>query len=73
MTMEERQYVRTLVDEAIEHVKLRDRKACAAFVQHAIKTRRVSTGILSPDVIKTFATKGFGLVNQMLKRMTCRL
>jgi hypothetical protein len=68
LTMVERQYVRTLLDEAIEYVKLRDRKACAAFVQHAIETRRMSTGILSPDVINAFAKKGLGLVAQMLKR-----
>jgi hypothetical protein len=43
LTRVERQYVRTLLDEAIEHVKLRDMKACAAFVQHAIKARRMSS------------------------------
>jgi hypothetical protein len=69
LTTVERQYIRTLLDEAIEHGKLRDMKACAAFVEKAIKTRRMSTGILRPDVIITFATKkGLGLVNQMLKR-----
>ena len=69
LTTRERQFVRTLIDEAIEHVKLRDRKACAAFVQKAIVTRRMSTGILRPDVIITFATKkGLVLVNQMLTR-----
>ena len=69
LTTRERQFVHTLIDEAIEHVKLRDRKACAAFVQKAIVTRRMSTGILRPDVIITFTTKkGLVLVNQMLTR-----
>jgi hypothetical protein len=68
LTQVEREYVRTLLDEAIEHVKVRDREACAKYVQHAISMRRMSTAILSPDVINTFAKKGFGLVNQLLKR-----
>jgi len=68
LTHVEREYVRTLLDEAIEHVKERDMKACAKFVQHAIRTRRMSTAILRPDVINTFANKGFGLIGQMLNR-----
>ncbi len=60
--------MRTLLDEAIEHVKVRDREAYAKYVQHAIRTRRMFTAILSPDVINTFAKKGFGLVNHMLQR-----
>jgi hypothetical protein len=68
LTKVEREYVRSLLDEAIQHVKLRDRKACAKFVQHAIRTRRMSTAFLSQDVINTFANKGFGIINGMLKR-----
>jgi hypothetical protein len=49
-------------------VKVRDREACAKYVEHAIRTRRMSTAILSPHVINTFAKKGFGLVNPMLQR-----
>ena len=68
LTQVEREYVRTLLDEATEHVKVRDREACAKFVQHAIRARRMSGAILSPDVINTFAKKGFGLINHMLQR-----
>jgi hypothetical protein len=45
----------SLSDEAIRHVKMRDRRSCTAFVQHAIKSRRMSTSMLSPDVINKFA------------------
>ena len=68
LTHVEREYVRTLLDEAIEHVKVRDREACAKYVEHAIRTRRMSTAFLSQDVINTFANKGFGIINGMLKR-----
>ncbi len=36
MTKLERQYVQTLLDEAVQHVnvKMRDMKLCAAYVQH---------------------------------------
>ena len=68
LTQVERQYVQALLDEAIQHVKMRDMKACAAFVQHAIQSRRMSTSTLSPSVINTFAQDGFRLVQQMLNR-----
>jgi hypothetical protein len=60
--------VQTLLDEAIRHVKMRDMKSCAAFVQHAIKSRRMSTSMLRPDVINKFAKDGFILLQQMLNR-----
>jgi hypothetical protein len=65
MTQLERQYVQSLMDEAIQHAKMRDRKACTAFVQHAIKSRRMSTSILSPDVRNTFAKDGCRLVRKI--------
>ena len=69
LTQSERQYVQSLLDEATQHVKMRDRKACTAFVQHAITSRRMSTSILSPDVIKLLSTKdGRRLVHKMLHR-----
>ena len=68
LTQGERQYVQTLLDEAIQHVKMRDMKACAAYVQHAIQSRRMSTSTLSPIVIKKFAQDGFRLLQQMLNR-----
>ncbi len=68
MTKLERQYVQTLLDEAIQHVKMRDMKLCAAYVQHAIQSWRKSTLMLSPDVIDTFAKDGFCLVERMLYR-----
>ena len=70
LTPVERQYVQTLLDEAIQHVKVRDMKTCAAFVQHAIETRRMSKTMLRPDVIDVFAKPqcGFCLVQQMLNR-----
>ena len=64
----ERQYVQTLLDEAIEHIKMRHMKLCAAYVQHAIQSRHMSTLTLRPDVINTFAKDGFGLVERMLYR-----
>ena len=68
LTEGERQYVQTLLDEAILHVKMRDMKSCAAYVQHAIQSRRMSTSTLSPIVINKFATDGFRLLQQMLNR-----
>ncbi len=68
MTKLERQYVQTLLDEAIQHVKGRDMKSCAGFVQHAIQSRRMSTTTLSPNVIDKFAKDGFRLVERMLYR-----
>ncbi len=68
LTRLERQYVQTLLDEAIQHVKMRDMKSCAAFVQYAIKSRRVSTSMLSPEVIAKFAKDGYRLLQQMLNR-----
>ena len=70
LTPVERQYVQTLLDEAIEHVKLRDMKTCAAFVQHAIEARRMSKSMLRPNVIDIFAKPkgGFCLVQRMLNR-----
>jgi hypothetical protein len=68
MTKLERQYVQTLLDEAVQHVKMRDMKLCAAYVQHAIQSRRMSTSMLSLDVISTFAKDGFCLVERMLYR-----
>jgi hypothetical protein len=70
LTQLERQYVQTLLDEAIQHVKLRDMKTCAAFVQHAIESRRMSKTMLSPDVIHIFAKPkvGFCLLQRMLNR-----
>ncbi len=68
--LERRQYVQTLLDEAVQHVKMRDMnmKLCAAYVQHAIQSRRMSTSMLSPDVISTFAKDGFCVVERMLYR-----
>jgi hypothetical protein len=70
LTPVERQYVQTLLDEAIQHAKLRDMKTCAAFVQHAIEARRMSKTMLRPDVIDVFAKPkgGFCLVQRMLNR-----
>ena len=68
LTQVERQYVQTLLDEAIEHVKIRDMKSCVAFVQHAIQWRRMSTTNLSPNVINIFGKDGFRLLQQMLNR-----
>ena len=68
LTQLERKYVQTLLDEAIQHVKMRDMKSCAAFVQHAIESRRMSTLTLSPIVINKFAKDGFRLLQQMLNR-----
>ena len=68
LTQGERQYVQTLLDEAIQHVKMRDMKACAAYVQHAIQSRRMSTSTLSPIVIFKFEKDGFRLLQQMLNR-----
>ena len=68
MTQLERQYVRTLLDEAVQHVTMRDRTACVAFVQHAIKSRRMSTSMLSPEVIHKFAKDGRRLLETMLHR-----
>ena len=62
LTQGERQYVQTLLDEAIQHVKTRDMKLCAGFVQHAIQSRRLSTTTLSPNVIDKFAKDGFRLL-----------
>jgi nicotinamide riboside kinase len=58
----------SLSDEAIRHVKMRDRRSCTAFVQHAIKSRRMSTSMLSPEVIAKFAKDGYRLLQQMLNR-----
>jgi len=60
--------VQNLLDEAIQHVKTRDMKSCAKFVQHAIASRRMSTLRLSPDVINKFAKDGFRLLQRMLNR-----
>jgi hypothetical protein len=68
LTRLERQYVHTLLDEAIQHVKMRDMKSCVAFVQHAIKSHRVSTSILSPQVMDKFAKDGYLLLQRMLNR-----
>jgi hypothetical protein len=69
LTQLERQYVQSLLDEATQHVKMRDRKACTAFVQHAIKSRRMSTLILSPGVINILSPKdGRRLLHKMLHR-----
>ncbi len=69
LTQVERQYVQTLLDEAIRHVKMRDmNKSCAAYVQHAIQSRRMSTSTLSPIVINKFAKDGFRLLQRMLNR-----
>jgi hypothetical protein len=69
MTILERQYVQTLLVEATQHDKMRDMKACVAFVQHTIKSRRMSASRLSPDVINKFAKKdGFCLLQQMFNR-----
>jgi hypothetical protein len=68
LTQVERQYVQSLFDEAIQHVKMRDMRSCAAFVQHAIQSRRMSTSTLSPKVIDKFGKDGFRLLQQMLNR-----
>jgi hypothetical protein len=70
LTQLERQYVQTLLAEAIQHVKLGDMKTCAAFVQHAIEARRMSKTMLSPDVIHIFAKPkvGFRLLQRMFNR-----
>jgi hypothetical protein len=43
LTRLERDYVHTLLKEAIEHVKMRDMKSCVAFVQHALSSRQKAT------------------------------
>ena len=68
LTHLERAYVQSLLDEAIRHVKMRDRQSCIAFVQHAIMSRRMSTSMLSPDVINKFAKDGRRLLRPMLHR-----
>ena len=68
LTQVERKYVQTLLDEAIQNVKMRDMKLCAGFVQHAIQSRRLSTTTLSPNVIDKFAKDGFRLLQRMLNR-----
>ena len=69
LTQLERKYVQSLLDEAAQHAKMRDRKACTAFVQHAIKSRRMSTSMLSPDVINILSQKdGRRLLHTMLHR-----
>ena len=62
LTQVERKYVQTLLDEAIQHVKMRDMKLCAGFVQHAIQSRRMSTSTLSPNVIDKFAKGRISLI-----------
>jgi hypothetical protein len=66
LTQLERVYVQSLLDEAIRHVKMRDRQSCIAFVQHAIKSGRMSTSMLSQDVINKFAKDGRRLLQPML-------
>ena len=68
LTKLERKYVQTLLDEAIQHVEMRDMKLCAGFIQHAIQSRRISTSMLRPDVINKFAKDGFRLLQRMLNR-----
>ena len=68
LTMFERQYVKTLLDEATEHVQMRDMKACVAFVKYAIKSRRMSESRLRTDVINKFAQDGICLLQQMFNR-----
>ncbi len=68
LTKLERQYVHSLLDEAVEHVKTRDMKSCAAFVQHAIKSRLMSTSRMRPEVINKVAKDGFRLLQRMLNR-----
>ena len=60
--------MQTLLDEAIQHVKIRDMKSCVAFVQHSIQWRCMSTTTLSPNVINIFGKDGFRLLQQMLNR-----
>ncbi len=68
LTQLERAYLQSPIDEAVRHVKMRDRQSCVAFVQHAIKSRRMSTSMLSQDVINKFAEDGSRLLRPMLHR-----
>ncbi len=55
---QELQYLRTLIDEAVETVQLRDINNCAEFVLHAIKGRKLTTSMLRPHVIDTIEKNG---------------
>ena len=68
LTRLEREYVHTLLKEAIEHVKMRDMKSCVAFIQHALSYRPNATSMLRPEVITKFAKDGFPLLRRMLNR-----
>ncbi len=68
LTRFERDYVHTLLKDAIEHAKMRDMKSCVAFVQHALNSRPRATSMLRPEVITKFAKDGFPLLRQMLNR-----
>ncbi len=68
LTRLERDYVHTLLKEAIEHVKMRDMKSCVAFVQHALSSHPRATSMLRPEVITQFAKDGFPLLRQMFNR-----
>jgi hypothetical protein len=60
--------VHTLLNEAIEPVKMRDMKSCVAFVLLALNSRPRATSMLRPDVISKFANDGFSILRQMLNR-----
>ena len=68
MNRQELNYLRTLIDEAVETVHLRDIKKCAEFVLHAIKGRKVATTMLRPHVIDTMTTKGLCQLKPILYR-----
>ena len=68
MNRQELNYLRTLIDEAVETVHLRDIKKCADFVLHAIKGRKVATTMLRPHVIDTMTTKGLCQLKPILYR-----
>jgi hypothetical protein len=68
LTRQERRYLETLLDEAVEKVQLRDVNSCAQFALHAIKSRRYTTSILRPVVIETLEKDGLRVLKRMLNR-----
>ena len=68
LNRQELQYLRTLIDETVETVHLRDINQCAEFVLHAIKGRKMTASMLRPHVIDTIVTKGLRQLKPMLYR-----
>jgi hypothetical protein len=68
LTALERQYIQTLMTEAIELVKLRDMKQCTVFVQDAVRARPLAKTMLRTEVRTTIATDGVRILRRMLTR-----